>query len=228
MMHRTHHPDEATLMSFAAGSLPAALSAVVALHLTMCSKCRRDIRMFETIGAALFEDISTAPVAVPDQHPSIRKFAVENGCRQLETGETWEDPAVRLIGVPLAEVRWKHLGYGVWHFPLSHADNGDGDLRLLKVDPGQAIPEHGHGGSELTLVLQGAYRDHIGLFRAGDVADLDDQVQHRPVADPEAGCVCLLATEEKVHFTGTVGRILHELSGMQAADAHGHGHNGSL
>ena len=39
----THHLDDATLMSFAAGSLPAALSAVAAAHVAMCARCRHEI-----------------------------------------------------------------------------------------------------------------------------------------------------------------------------------------
>lgn len=214
-MNFSHHPDEATLMSFAAGSLPGALSAVIALHLTACERCRRHVRRLEAIGAALFSDMPQTPLAAFERQARRRPAMDLAGRFKGElNAETKLDPVARLIGMRLDEVRWKHLGYGVWHFPLAHLDYGEGDLRLLKVDPGQAIPEHGHGGSELTLVLRGAYRDHMGFFRTGDVADLDDQVAHRPLADPDIGCICLVASEQKVHFTGTVGKMLHEIAGI--------------
>ena len=43
-MSITHHPDDSTLMSYAAGSLPAALAVVVAAHLSVCPRCREEVR----------------------------------------------------------------------------------------------------------------------------------------------------------------------------------------
>ena len=48
----THHLDDATLMSFAAGALPAALAAVAAAHADMCPRCRREIAALERLGGA--------------------------------------------------------------------------------------------------------------------------------------------------------------------------------
>ena len=67
----------------------------------------------------------------------------------------------------------------MWDHPLPLA--GAGKLRLLKVAPGHGIPEHGHGGAELTLVLRGSFHDETGRYARGDVADLDETVEHQPV-----------------------------------------------
>ena len=56
----THHLDDATLMSFAAGSLPSALSALAAAHIAGCPRCRRELRMLERIGGALVSALSPA------------------------------------------------------------------------------------------------------------------------------------------------------------------------
>jgi anti-sigma factor ChrR (cupin superfamily) len=53
----THHLDDATLMSFAAGSLPAALSAVAAAHVAMCTRCRREVAGLERVGGALLAEL---------------------------------------------------------------------------------------------------------------------------------------------------------------------------
>ena len=87
-------------------------------------------------------------------------------------------------------------------------------LRLLKVQNGQAMPEHGHGGNELTLVLDGSYTDEFGTFSAGDVADLDDSVEHRPIADRETGCICLIASDSKVKLKGVIGRLVQPFAGI--------------
>ena len=41
---------------------------------------------------------------------------------------------------------------------------GSGELRLIKVSRGYGMPEHGHSGAELTLVLRGSFHDEIGRF----------------------------------------------------------------
>ncbi|MEM9030891.1 MAG: ChrR family anti-sigma-E factor [Pseudomonadota bacterium] len=209
-MKITHHPDDATLMSYAAGSLPASLSAVVWMHLTMCQTCRDRVESMGLIGAALFDDlpVDRKPIMLPAMDVAPRKFD------DLPDPSADMDPLVQLVGRPLDEIHWKRLGFGVWHYPVPVRDSDRGDLRLLKVQRGQTMPEHGHGGSELTLILEGAYKDHIGEFRAGDVADLDDDVEHRPVADPDVGCICLIASEKKARFTGVIGRLLQPLTGI--------------
>jgi hypothetical protein len=60
--------------------------------------------------------------------------------------------------------------------------NDDGvSARLLYIPAGQAMPEHGHRGMELTLVLKGAYRDETDRFARGDVEFADQDMDHTPV-----------------------------------------------
>ena len=112
----------------------------------------------------------------------------------------------------LDSVRWRWLGPGLWHHRLPLA--GKGTLGLVKVAPGHIIPEHSHGGSELTLVLRGAFHDSTGRYSPGDVADLDETVEHTPVADPGPNCICLVASEEPARFRGLIARLLQPLHGM--------------
>ena len=81
----------------------------------------------------------------------------------------------------------------VWDHPLPLA--GAGKLRLLKVAPGHRIPERGHGGAELTLALRGAFQDETGRYARGDVADLDETVEHQPLVT-DAGGECILVGSE--------------------------------
>jgi putative transcriptional regulator len=76
------------------------------------------------------------------------------------------------------------------------------------------MPEHGHGGEELTLVLEGAYSDKLGRFAAGDIADLGDDVEHQPVVDQDRACICLVATEAPTRFRSWPARILQPLIGI--------------
>ncbi|MEL7303888.1 MAG: ChrR family anti-sigma-E factor, partial [Pseudomonadota bacterium] len=178
-----HHPDHATLMSYAAGALPESLSAVVSMHVAMCPKCRSEVRRMEQLGAALLSAMEKQQV----EPVAAAALQIPAGAEAASAAHESDDPVERLTGSKLDDINWKRLGFGVWHHPIPLSGDASGDLRLIKVQKGQAMPEHGHGGSELTLVLDGSYTDEVGTFAAGDVADLDDTIEHRPIADSETG-----------------------------------------
>ena len=56
--------------------------------------------------------------------------------------------------------------------------------------------------------------DEIGRFQSGDLADLDESVYHQPVADTDEHCICLIATDEKLRFSGVFSRMLQPLIGI--------------
>ena len=215
----THHPDPASLMSFAAGSLGEALSAVVAAHAAVCPRCRAEIRDLEHLGSVLMQSVasvSAGPVPAVDVQ-SVSAAGVDT---RLAVPHGPAAPAAlsramsNRLGIDLDTIRWRRLGPGVWHHKLPVSEAALGDLRLLRVGPGRRVPEHGHGGTELTLVLAGAYRDDKGVFGIGDIEDVDAETQHQPVADPQTGCICLLASEKPARFKGVFSRLLQPLTGL--------------
>lgn len=217
-MKISHHIDDATLMSYAAGGLPEALAAVVSTHLAMCPHCRRELATMQRIGVSMLEGLALASVDRPAPVMQLRAMEAEVAAPRKPAAAAGNGdvpaPLRHLIGTRLAGIPWKRLGPGVWHFPLPVSGPASGDLRLLKVAPGRAVPEHGHGGAELTLLLEGAYDDELGRFAIGDIADLDDTVEHRPVADKDTGCICLVASEHKARFKGLLPRLVQPLTGM--------------
>ncbi|HHC29420.1 MAG TPA: transcriptional regulator, partial [Rhodobacterales bacterium] len=105
--------------------------------------------------------------------------------------------------------RWKPLGAGIRQTILSSGNAGS--LRLLYIPPGAAVPDHGHGGLELTMVLQGSFDDETGHYGVGDVEVADDSLEHTPVAGPEAPCIALAATDAPPKFRALVPRLLQPL-----------------
>jgi putative transcriptional regulator len=206
----THHLDDATLMSFAAGSLPNTLAAVAAAHITVCKRCRGEIAVLERIGGALFDGLPTA--AMQGRQPELPPAEALTRPAVLSRGGEVPSPLLAVIGTELDQVRWRWIGPGLWHRPL--AVRGAGSLQLIKAAPGAGVPEHTHGGSELTLVLRGALIDNTGRYAAGDVSDLDEDVEHTPMADAEAGCICVIATEQRTRFKGLLARLLQPWHGL--------------
>jgi putative transcriptional regulator len=210
-MSITHHPGEATLMSYAAGSLPNALAGVIAAHAAVCARCRSEITNLEHLGAALLEGMQ--PVAIERAEPQAPiPGGNEAHPRASAPPADVPRPLAHIVGGGLDAVHWRWLGPGIWHSPLPL--KGEGDLRLLKLAPGRHLPEHGHTGSELTLVLKGAFHDETGWYERWDVAELDEEIEHRPVADAAAGCICVVACEGPLRFHGLLPRLLRPLHGF--------------
>ena len=215
------HPDAVTLMTYAAGGLAEPLAAVVAAHAAMCPGCRAELADLELLGAALLLSgegasgeaaLGEGPIEVPARPQDGHTTSMAR--RRKIAGDRLPHPIAAAYGLTFERIAWKRLGPGILHHRLALSQGVEGDLRLLKISPGRMMPEHGHGGAELTLVLDGAYSDESGDYRCGDIQDVDEVVEHRPVADAIAGCICLIASERPARFKGFMGRLLQPLTGM--------------
>jgi putative transcriptional regulator len=208
----SHHPDDATLMSYTAGGLSEALALVVATHLAVCERCRHEVRLMERIGATLLDALDGTPVGPPTVHRPRLSLPDQAPVAGRPSGDV-PPPLSNLVGTSFSALRWKRLLPGVFRHEIALSAGKPGYLMLLRADPGRAIPQHGHGGSELTLVLQGAYGDETGRYECGDCADLDADIEHRPVADAVMGCICVVASVTMPRRTGVLGRLIQPLIG---------------
>jgi putative transcriptional regulator len=210
----THHPDPVTLVSYAAGTLPEPLAAVIASHIWLCAECRHQALNLEALGGALLMDAPArpGPTLVAPAHRDARVLGAPQVHRAPD--ERLPAPIAATYGLSFASIPWQWLGPGIWHYRLPLSEGVSGDLRLLKISAGRAMPDHGHGGSELTLVLDGTYADETGKYGVGDIQDVDEAVEHTPIADPVTGCICLIASEKPARFKGWIGRLLQPFTGM--------------
>jgi len=190
-----HHPDSATLMSFAAGALAEPLAAVCSVHLSMCAQCRGELRDMELVGATLLGTTDTigGRVGAPVK-PHEAQSRVDQGSFSSGTASKLPAPLARKYGLTIDQIPWKRLAPGVWQHRLALSPNAQGELYFIRLAPGCPLPLHGHTGAELTVVLTGAFTDASGEFRRGDMQDID-KIEHQPVGDREEGCICLVAAE---------------------------------
>jgi putative transcriptional regulator len=204
-------------MSYAAGSLDEAFATVVATHLASCAECRSRLRETEEIGGNLLEAIDAVPLDAAAFERAMRRLnePVEQTLVEPEQRKPSLSRLLTRLGEGgLDDVAWKTVAPGVAMHRLPTSKAARGSLRLLKIAPGKKIPEHGHGGTEITLVLTGSYRDAFGRFGPGDVADLDENVEHQPMVDSSEPCICLVATEAPTRFKSFFGRLFQPLVGI--------------
>jgi len=218
-----HHLDDATLMSMSAGALPEALATVAAAHIDSCPACRKRLNQLDMLGGALLEDVSPVPLsdgltermAANFREDNVRSFPGSRvRARTAHAAGEVPKPLQKLIGSSLDDLNWRWLAPGVRQYSIDMPGESRGSLRLLRIKAGMRIPEHGHGGSELTLILRGAYHDRFGRFGPGDVADLDEDSEHEPRVDKDGECICLVATEQASRFKGLLSRVLQPLTGI--------------
>jgi putative transcriptional regulator len=199
-------------MSYAAGSLPEAPSLLIATHLAICPECRVHAGELDALGGAMLEDLSPT-IMEPDAFDRVIARLDEP-----EPPKVPPPPADPVLPAPLRAyvgrgidgIAWKKLARGIEEFRLPIPNTKGYATRLIRVAAGRDIPSHSHDGDELTLVLAGGFTDGEHSYRRGDVAgaDADPTVSHRPVADQDGECICLIVTEGKLRFSGPLGPLL--------------------
>jgi len=235
-----HHPDDATLMSYSAGSLPLGGHLLVECHLACCEHCRQRVAEGDALGGALLERL-------PSTGMSMDKQAILTLLDQIETDQSeaglaasekqhalanqgtgknplpfdlpeWAEPIKQwFLDNHSGEevVQWQKVAPGISQIKLeSDSFYKEKAVRLLKIAPGTCMPTHGHTGSELTLILQGSYSDEAGRFCMGDVADLDPAIKHQPIADRDQDCICFIVTDAPLRFDGWIPKLMQPFFGL--------------
>lgn len=184
----SHHPSEATLVRYAAGTLPEALAVVTATHLGFCAHCRQTLKALEMTGGVLLDELPPVP---------LRDDALERLFSATDQSPVAE-PAVLHpeLPPPLHRVvmgRWWPIGVGVRWRPLRVSGAAWGGLILAQ--PGRSMPRHEHAGLELTCVLSGAFADDTGHYLAGDLAEPGIDHDRPPVTVGTTPCLCVIASE---------------------------------
>ncbi|WP_373283291.1 ChrR family anti-sigma-E factor [Frigidibacter albus] len=201
-----HHLTDDLLMGYAAGTLPEAFSLVVATHLSLCDDCRARSEAYDALGGSLLGALETAELAEDSLQATLRRIAAGPPSeRPRKSGALFPAPLQDYVGGDLAAVRWRPVGMGVRQAILRTDRNAT--ARLLYIPAGAAVPDHSHRGRELTLVLQGAFRDEDGRFGPGDIEIADEAVQHTPTAEAGLPCICLAATDAPLRFRSLIPRL---------------------
>ncbi|MHA7850190.1 ChrR family anti-sigma-E factor [Roseovarius sp.] len=204
-----HHLTDALLMAYSAGTLPEAFSLTIAAHISMCDECRARLGAFDTVGGALIESCETAELSSGSFEATLNR--IKSGdmsntpAKPVRRGGILPAPVQDYVGGDLDAVKWKPVGMGVKQAILT--TSRDATVRLLYIPAGAAVPDHGHAGTELTLVLKGAFRDEMDHFGPGDIEIANEDLDHTPVADIGEDCICLAATDAPLKFRGLIPRI---------------------
>lgn len=207
-----HHLSDQLLMAYAAGQLPEAFNLVVATHVSLCDDCRARAASFDTVGGALLEEaeeIAMGEDALSRALARIETLPQATRSAPIMPTGIFPGPLSGYVGGDLSAVRWRRVGGGVKQAILPTGK--DASARLLFIPAGKAVPDHGHRGMELTLVLQGAFADANDEFGRGDIEIAGEDLEHTPVALSGQDCICLAATDAPLRFRGLIPRLAQPL-----------------
>ena len=213
-----HHLTDALLTAYAAGTLPEAFDLVVATHVSMCDECRARLAEFEALGGEVLEQMATDEAALDEGSLAATmaliadESAAQPEARPVKAGSVFPGPLQAYAGADLDEVKWRRVGGGVSQKVLK--TRGDATVRLLRIPAGSKMPDHGHRGTELTLVLSGAFMDEDDIFAAGDIEVANEELHHTPIAAEGEDCICLAATDAPLRFKGLMPRIAQRMIGI--------------
>ena len=220
-MNVKHHVSDDLILGYASGELDEATSLLVATHMALCPECRRALELATAIGGVLIEREDEAAVS-DDELAAVFDRIDAAGAGSAAAAPpppvrrascVLPQPLRSYAGGDVEEIRWRNLGGGVRHLPI---DTGASraKARLLYIPAGANVPDHGHRGLELTLVLAGSFYDDGAWFRRGDVEEADANVEHQPIAGPEEPCICLAVTDGPLRFRGIIPRLAQPFLGI--------------
>jgi len=219
-MRVNHKVSDELLLDYASGSLGESWSLAVSTHLALCPESRQRLEALEMTGGALLSDITPVDEVSEDQWQKIRKLLKADATTvssppavQTHDGSVLPEPLRSYAGGDVNALKWKQLGPGAYHFPIRTRD-GEANVRLLRIPAGKPVPEHTHGGRELTVVLSGYFKDGNDVFCRGDFEEADEDLTHQPIAGEGEDCICLAVTDAPLKFKSWLVRLVQPVLGI--------------
>lgn len=214
-----HHPSDETLSRYAAGTLTSGEAVVVASHMERCPHCQRQVSRWEAVAGTLLNGVVPAPLSA---------HALDSVLARLDCPVTASPAPTRLSQIPTgielpaslkgcAVGSWRSLAPGIRWSRIevdTSADRTGETIGLLRISANKKMPAHGHSGPEFTLVLSGSFSDSKGRYGAGDFQEADSSLDHQPVADSDADCLCLFVLRGSIRPHGLVARMVQPFFGL--------------
>jgi putative transcriptional regulator len=204
---------DALLASYASGSLSRPLHAVVASHLALKLDNRFFVSSMENLIA---EDMAAMPVSAAPRDRDTRLATIfDSGVVAAsnsddELGASFVPaPLMDYIGRSYDSLKWRTVMPGLREVTFENTPGCEASLLWIKA--GRAMPSHTHPGMEATLVLKGSFADATGYYGRGDLAVVDSDVDHKPVAGADEDCICFAVSEGPVKLTGPIARLFQKL-----------------
>ncbi|MCW5751404.1 MAG: ChrR family anti-sigma-E factor [Alphaproteobacteria bacterium] len=210
----SHLAPAELLLDYAGGGIDPGYGLAVATQLAINAGARAEMARLQALGGLMLEAAPAANLAADALERALARLERTEQAPKAVVATDPQDqagipaPVCRLLPGPVASLPWQKVISGVEEYRFE-VPGAHGKVSLLRIEPGRSMPRHTHRGEELTLVLEGHYEDALGRFARGDLALLDESVDHQPVAGSDQDCICLVVREAPLRLTGPIGRLLN-------------------
>jgi putative transcriptional regulator len=216
----THRLGTEWILGHAAGTLNEGEMLLVASHLSFVPEAASEIRTAEAVGGMMLDGLAPDDMADDALNRALARLHEPEAEADAEirppqtTDGVLPPPLRRWLGHDDVEtLKWSFLGPGMRKVVLWRGEDG-ACLWMLRARAGTSVPRHGHRGVELTLVLTGSIEDPSGLYRRGDVQEMNVAHTHALTVGPEEECVCLAYTKGRMRFSGRIARMMQPFLGI--------------
>jgi len=217
-MSVVNQTSEELLLRYAAGKLRPAPALVVASHLALSPSSRRLVAGLEAIGGGLLEREAPADLSPDLLERTLARLDAAPGRDSPSSAPSHDGLDLGItLPAPLGRRRigpWRWMGPGLRCARVEMADDPEHNVILLRGQAGVALPEHGHSGEELSLVLKGSFQDESGRYGVGDLTFEDQDSGHTPIVTPDGECICVLAIEGRMKFRSRIARMMQPFIGL--------------
>lgn len=204
---------DALMARYVAGALPEPARVLVEAHLDIRDDNRGLVAGLESLAGDALEHGNPVEISGRDHRLDAIFASKAPVAPRRARASTSLFPAVLrdFVGYDVDDVPWRTKLPGFREHDVGEIDGCH--VNLFWIRPGRRIPGHTHEGSELTLVLEGAFSDMSGHYGRGDIALADESVDHRPVAGLERPCICFAVTDGPLRLTGPLHQRLGDIIG---------------
>ncbi|HVQ34801.1 MAG TPA: cupin domain-containing protein [Candidatus Bathyarchaeia archaeon] len=186
------------------GTLSPAQSRTLALHVTRCEVCRREIDELHAVVGAL-------GVLGPRREPKpgtwtrvLERIHAKSPAGGAAEGEpspfhrvldhVADGALLRSVLVRAGEEPWRSTGVPGIEMRTLHVDRANNRATILaRMAPGATYPAHVHGGPEECFVLEGDLWEGDRRMSAGDYERAPEGSRHE-VQSTRGGCLLLLVS----------------------------------
>ncbi|KGF69097.1 transcriptional regulator [Hoeflea sp. BAL378] len=207
---------DSLLARYVAGTLPTPARVLVEAHLELKPKSRIKVRNLEAMAG--LELIAADPVALSDRDAMLASVLASQPTEQApqpdlsaQQDRVFPRALYDFVGFDAADVPWRTRMPGFREYDLGDIEGCHVSLFWLK--PGRTVPAHTHEGSELSLVLDGAFSDARGHYARGDISVADDSVDHRPNVDLGRPCIGFAVMDAPLKLTGSFRQLIGDIIG---------------
>jgi putative transcriptional regulator len=209
----SHHPDQAMLVEFSAGTLSTAESICVSAHLHFCEQCRSELLRLDQVGSQLLTEAE--PVEVDDalfDSVMAKIDSAEANPEPQPVGKVQGFPhsVSKLIRNPQHQPIWKRLSASV-DIARFKTGQSDFEVALHRICAGGKTPKHDHGGVEYTVVLKGSFSDESAIYKEGDFLVRQPGDVHQPMGANNGECICLSALKAPIKLSNPLGFLMKPL-----------------